>query len=150
MIRSAVAGSGILSCMPKYAIALLAVVVCLWACSDRPKISAKAMEDQLGVAIFKMNKALNGGYVNDARLYVAPEAEPDFEKLLQGFREKQYNLLLTTDQPQINYLKGEAKVKVNLMLGRYLEAPDAKQVKLQVHRWRYEGGAWRWHGILQQ
>ena len=128
----------------------LATLVSLAACKSQPRISAQLMERNLGKALFEFNRALNAGYGDQARLYVAPEATADYDKMLAGGREKRYNFFFADEAPKIDYLAGEADVREHLFWGSYTTdptpKPNAKEVEVQIHKWKFDEGAWRWHG----
>lgn len=108
------------------------------------------MERRLGTSIFDLNESINSGEWEKAKSKVAEEAEPAFEELLQGFRDKKYNLLMSNDSGKIDYLAGTASVPVHFFLGTYTNGPKGQEVQMQHHLWKYGIGGWKWSGPVSK
>lgn len=108
------------------------------------------MEKQLSLSVYDFNKAINAGSREQAAPFVAPEAQAKFDELVLGSRQRRYNFVMTTDLPSIDYIEAKAKVTMVLLLGEYAtqatQKPMAKEVERQLQVWKFEDGAWKWHG----
>jgi hypothetical protein len=129
---------------------MLISIAFLPACKPTPKISAVKMEKDLGSATFDFNKDLNGAEIDSARQFVADDAMPAFDALVDGFRNKKYNLFMSPEPAQIDYVEGTAVVQMQFFLGTYTGGTDAKEVQQQKQLWKYETGGWKWHGPISK
>ena len=102
---------------------------------------------RLGRTVFDMNEFVNSGDWERAKTLVAEEAEPAFEEMIQGFRDKKYNLLMSNDSGKIDYLEASAIVPVHFFLGNYTSGkPQGQEVKTENQLWKYGIGGWKWYG----
>ncbi len=124
---------------------LFVLAVLLSAC-ERPRVDAAQMRKSMGPSVFYFNKYMNTGEFDSARKFVVDSAVQDFESLVGSFREGRYNVGMSPDEPDIDYLKASARVKVQYFKGQYREHPTAAPAEEQTHVWKYEDGKWRWAG----
>src|SRR5690606_19935755 len=95
----------------------LAIFLVLAGCESKPKVSAQQMKRSLLSVVFEFNKDVGGMRFDDAKTYVAPAADAKFDDLVAQVNARKFNLLMTDEPPQIDYLQGDAKVPVRLFLG---------------------------------
>lgn len=126
------------------------LAACATACTPTPKISARLMEKQLSTTIYNFNKAINDGSYERAIPFVAPAAKVKFDRLVEGFKQKRYNAVMSMDLPAIDYMEAKASVIMIFLLGEYstqtTQKTYAQEIERQSHLWKFENGAWQWHG----
>lgn len=128
----------------------LALLLTAVACDEKPKISAQDMKRVLQADVFDFNRELNAVDLDAARVYVAPGAEPAFDRIIEDYKAGKYNFFQTNDVPEIDYLAGEARVVVRVFKGEHKQLAGAKEVGQQVHQWKYVNGTWQWFGPVSR
>lgn len=120
-------------------------------CEQRTPVPAGEMKYTIDRVSYAMIQSVNKGEYERARIVVAPEAEAQFEEMLAGLREGRYSqVLIATDEIDIDYRRGTAKVNVNYMKHQPGVRRETRNVGADQHLWRYKDGVWSWHGPVSK